>query len=255
MNAPRHQPFALVLAAHGERRGGFENESVIRLASVLAARGVANEVRYGFIKGEPTVGDALLASGLRDVFIYPLLMSEGYFAGTVLPRLIKEATAARPGLRIQVLPPLGVDPRLADLLIGEVSNAARARDVPAEQVTVVLCAHGSTKDPASRQAAEKVADAATKRQRFAGVRLALLEEPPALDAVVRQIVGPTAVVGLFVGDGLHGGIDVPALVAQASRADVLFAGNVGTFAGLADVVAAAVRRAALRTAYYGDPAD
>ncbi|MCC6888530.1 MAG: hypothetical protein IT536_08360, partial [Hyphomicrobiales bacterium] len=201
------------------------------------------------------VEDAILACGLRDIFIYPLLMSDGYFASAVLPRLIKEAAAARPGLRIQNLPPLGVDPRLADLLIGEVSNAARARGVPAEHVTVVLCAHGSTKDPASRQAAEKVADAATKRQRFAGVRLALLEEPPALDAVVREVAGPAAVVGLFVGDGLHGGIDVPALVAQSGRADVLFAGNVGAFAGLAEVVAAAVRRATLRTAFYGDPTD
>lgn len=253
LNVIRAGSFALLLAAHGERRLGLENEGAARLAATLTTRNVAAEISCGFIKGEPTVTQAILACNLHEIFVYPLLLSDGYFARVLLPRMIGEAMVVRPELRIQQLPPLGVDPRFADLVIGQVSAVAQASGIVTDVLTIILCAHGSTKDTASRQAAERVASGVAKRRRFADVRLAFLEEPPVLDAVITESSGPVVVVGLFVGEGLHGGADVPELIARAGRRGAIFAGNVGTFPGLADVVAAAVRRATLRATFLKGP--
>jgi hypothetical protein len=72
------------------------------------------------------------------------------------------------------------------------------------------------------------------------VRPAFLEEPPYLDQTVTP--APAVVIGLFAGEGLHGGGDAPHLVAELARADLAFAGNVGGFEALTAVIAAAIRR-------------
>lgn len=79
--------------------------------------------------------------------------------------------------------------------------------------------------------------------RFGAVRAAFLEEPPALETALAAVPGPVVVVGLFAGEGLHGGADVPQLLGEIDRADVLFAGNVGTFTEIVDIVAATVSHA------------
>lgn len=243
----RGEPFALLLAGHGEQRQGAENESIVRLAATLAASNVAAEVGYGFIKGTPTIDHAILASKLQHILIYPLFMSDGYFTRVLLPQLVEEAASRKGQSSVQFLPPFGLDPQLADLVIRYAASVAEARNLGLEQTTIILCAHGSRSDAASRSAAKRLADDVAKRQRFADVSIALLEESPEVEAVIAENPGPIVVVGLFVGEGLHGGHDIPELVARSGRGDVIFAGNVGTFPGVQDVVAAAVRRAALRT--------
>jgi sirohydrochlorin ferrochelatase len=237
-------PFGLLLVAHGERRDGAGNEGVARLALDLARRGVAAEVGVGFIKGTPSVAETLSGFAMDDVVVYPLFLADGYFTRRRLPQLIAgghEASAVRP--RVRVLPPLGIDPVLVDLVAEKARQTAAAAHMSAEVVTLVLLAHGTPRDPASRQAAELMARRLAARGLFCGVCSAFLEEPPSLAQVLDGIPGPVVVVGLFAGEGLHGGDDAPQLVRQAGRAEVVFAGNVGAFAGIADVIAAAVRRA------------
>ncbi|MDQ2081342.1 CbiX/SirB N-terminal domain-containing protein [Xanthobacteraceae bacterium Astr-EGSB] len=237
-------PFALLLAAHGERRDGAGNEGVARLAVDLAGRGLAAEVGIGFIKGTPSIAETLAGFATGEVVVYPLFLSDGYFARRRLPQLIEsgqEASAAR--RRVHVLPPLGVDPALVDLVADEARRTADSAHMAAAAVTLVLLAHGTPRDPASRQAAEVMVQRLAATRRFYDVCPAFLEEPPSLAQALDRISGPVVVVGLFAGEGLHGGDDAPQLVREAVRADVVFAGNVGTFTGIADVIAAAVRRA------------
>jgi sirohydrochlorin ferrochelatase len=237
-------PIALLLAAHGERRDGAGNAGVARLALDLAGRGLAAEVGVGFIKGTPSIAETLAGFTTGEVVVYPVFLADGYFTRRRLPQLIEsgqEASAAR--RRVRVLPPLGVDPSLADLVAEEARRSAEAAHMAAEAVTLVLLAHGTPRDAASRQAADILAQRLAARNRFYGVRSAFLEEPPSLAQVLDGISGPVVVIGLFAGEGLHGGDDAPQLVREAGRTDIVFAGNVGTFTGLADVVAAAIRRA------------
>ena len=47
-------------------------------------------------------------------------------------------------------------------------------------------------------------------------------------------------VGLFAGEGLHGREDVARLMAVLQRRDIAFAGNVGAWPEIVDIVAAAI---------------
>src|SRR6267154_2459087 len=75
--------FGLLLAAHGERRMDADNAGVARLARSLADKGVAVEIGFGFIKGSPPVDEAIGALSSRDVVVYPLFLSDGYFTRVV----------------------------------------------------------------------------------------------------------------------------------------------------------------------------
>ena len=56
--------FALLLAAHGERKDGAMNIGVARLAAALQRRAIAEEVGIGFVKGAPSIAE-ICASAAR----------------------------------------------------------------------------------------------------------------------------------------------------------------------------------------------
>lgn len=226
----------MLLAAHGERRPGAGNEGVFRMADTLAARGL--EVAVGFISGVPTIGAALQALTADRVLVYPLFASNGYFTRDRLVQILDEANEA--GRSIEMLTPLGLDPGLPRLLIEQASDAARRAGLVPDACTVVLLAHGSQRNPASRQSTESLARAIDRLGVFRKAEIAFLEELPSLDDAIAAVEGPAVVVGVFSGEGLHGAKDAPGLVARLGRADVVFAGIMGTAPGIADLVAQAV---------------
>jgi sirohydrochlorin ferrochelatase len=240
--AVSRRPFGLLLAAHGERRTDADNGAVVRLARTLADKGVAAEIGFGFIKGSPTVDEAIGALSSRDIVVYPLFLSDGYFTRIALPRLVEEARRQDAGRAIRILPPLGLEPALADVIADEAAAAAYSRvNLPAE-MSIVLLAHGSKKDQASRVAAERLADHIRQRQSSCDTRIALLEESPSLTEAIEGMSGPIVVVGLFAGEGMHGADDAKRLVAELNRDDIMLIGPVGTFAGIETVIVSAVTR-------------
>jgi sirohydrochlorin ferrochelatase len=104
---------------------------------------------------------------------------------------------------------------------------ASAADLEVRATTVLLVAHGSSKDDASRQAALAVATEIEREGRFAGVETAFLEEPPFLDEALRTVPGPAVVIGLFVGEGMHGGEDLPRAVERCGRDEVVLGEPLG----------------------------
>jgi sirohydrochlorin cobaltochelatase len=237
---PPLRDFALLLAAHGERRDGAGNDGVAQLALDLSRRNVAGEIGVGFIKGVPAIDETMRAFASPAVLVYPLFLSDGYFNRVRLPQLLAKARASR---MVRVLDPLGLDPLLVDIVVERARAAARDAAFAAEDAMIVLLAHGSSSDPASRQSTERMARRIGEPARFVAVRAAFLEEPPSLAEAVGSFAGPVVVVGLFAGEGRHGAADVPQLVRELGRDRVVFAGNIGVFSGLADLVAAAVVRA------------
>ena len=237
--------FALLLAAHGERRDGAGNDGVAQLAADLARRNVAGEVAVGFIKGIPAIDEAVRALASATVLVYPLFLSDGYFNRVRLPQLLAKAGGSR---RVRVLDPLGLDPSLVAIVADQARAAARDAGFEETQTMVALLAHGSSSDPASHQATEQMALRLGRQARFLAVRSAFLEEPPSLAEAVGSFAGPVVVVGLFAGEGLHGAADLPQLVRELGRDRIAFAGNIGAFAGLSDLVAAAVMRASTQGA-------
>jgi sirohydrochlorin ferrochelatase len=174
-----------------------------------------------------------------DIIIYPLFASDGYFTRKRLPELLAADAADK---NIRVLPPLGLDPGLADVILRHVARCADANGFSCAEARIVLLAHGSRHDPASRQAAQALAEPVRRRGGLRSVDVALLDEPPSLRQALVGQDGPVIVVGLFCGDGLHGREDVPRQIEEIGRTDVFFAGNIGQFAEVTELVAAAVSR-------------
>lgn len=234
--------FALLLAAHGERRPGADNEGALKLASALAERSAASVVEVGFLKGSPSIAEAVQRLSGCDLLVYPLFLADGYFTRKLLPRQLEEAGAFGGGRATCLLPPLGLDPALADLTLEQASAAAISQGWPSYRTNLVLLAHGSSNNPASRLATEQMAATLAVHAVFARVRVAFLEELPSLKDAVAQLSEPVVVVGLFAGEGMHGGDDVPQLIAEIGRSDVVSAGNIGGFAALPDIIADTIRR-------------
>jgi sirohydrochlorin cobaltochelatase len=238
-----HEPATgLLLAAHGERNDGAVNAGMVRLAATLRSRGVAAEVAIGFIKGQPSVDAAMRALRCKHVLVYPLFLSAGYFTRVRLPQLLECSLGREHQRNVHILPPLGLAPALAGVIARRLLAAAWRSAIAPKEACVVLLAHGSTTDPASRIAAEKVAAKVQRPGLFRNVRAALLEESPTLTEVVSHLSPPILVFGLFAGDGLHGGGDAPRLVEELGRTGVVFAGTLADLDGVADVVAASLAR-------------
>ena len=182
MNAVGHR-FGALIAAHGGRDvDRRSNKSIFSLAGKVAALIGDVQVGVGFVSGVPAIGDAIAALAAQNVIVYPLFMADGYFGQTVLNRLVEEAGRGRRGGSVTVLPPLGLDPALADLAVTKAASAATSLGMSPEQVTLVLLAHGSARSRASAMAAERTAiNARAHGGLFADVRVSFLDEAPSLE--------------------------------------------------------------------------
>jgi sirohydrochlorin ferrochelatase len=237
---------ALLIAAHGERSEGATNDGVKGIAQAVCAQRLVAEVGVGFINGTPDIGDAFAALTAPRVIVYPLFASSGYFTRDRLVQLLEEANSE--SRNVEVLPPLGLDPGLPDLVLDRASQVARENGFAPEASSVILLAHGSRRNSASREATEQVARAIEGRALFRSVGIALLEERPFLDQAMALVQGPAVVVGMFSGEGMHGAGDAPRLIAELNRKDVVYAGVIGNVSGIENLVARAVAEALRRTA-------
>lgn len=233
----------LLLLAHGERLDGQSNDGVTRLAADLAGRKLADETCVGFLSGTPPIAQALPTLTARRILAYPLFMADGHFLRIATRALLEAAGAEEPARAVTILPPLGAEPALADLVAAKAEAAARAQGLAPARTTLILVAHGSKRYDASRLATEAVADRLRTGARFAAVANAYLEEPPALGEALASHPGPAVVVGMFVGHGLHARIDLPRLLASLPDRRLAFAGHAGGWREIADVVANGLQRA------------
>jgi sirohydrochlorin ferrochelatase len=242
MGEPKRPPqVAVLVAAHGERTPGAQNENARRVAQALSERGLVAEVGTGFISGQPSIADALGALTSPRIMVYPLFASSGYFSRDRLVQLLDEGN--RQGREVELLTPLGLDQGMPDFIIARAKDVARDHGFVPEASTVMLLAHGSRRNAASREAAEWVAREVESRGVFHNVRIALLEEHPFVRDAADGVAEPIVVVGLFSGEGLHGARDAPKLIAALARQDVAYAGVVGSMAGIEALVVCAVERA------------
>ena len=177
---------------------------------------------------EGVVERAVAACEARPLLVLPLLFSDGFFFGQRLKPHI-----SGPGLTLA--PPLALwrsfAPFLADnLALRTISHAADPR--------VVLVAHGSKQTGRSAACARLVAQA--MQARYGRIEAAFLEEEPFANDVIARTEQPWAAVGLFFGDGMHGGEDFDVLVSTAKHRPVA-AFTVGELPGLPGLVAAEAR--------------
>lgn len=227
---------AVVLAAHGERGGDMKNASLHALVGTLLTQGTFKSVGGGVLNGTPSLGDALAtarASGAKQILVYPLFMSDGYFVDTKLPEEISAAGCE--GLA-KVMAPLGSDDELVALMLRRAAVLARDERMSPANTRLLVVGHGSKSGkPASAAATKRFAGSLRGRGVFRTIDVAYLEEAPLLADVLKASDQTTIVLGYFFAPGLHAAEDVPNALAQ-SGADAIYAGAVGGDVAVGDVI-------------------
>src|SRR3982751_2438959 len=80
---------ALLIVGHGSTVNPHSSEPSLAQAAAIRRREIFAEVACCFWKEEPSLRDALLFfqdRTIREVFVVPNFISEGYFTQTVIPR-------------------------------------------------------------------------------------------------------------------------------------------------------------------------
>lgn len=233
--APATEPRAALIVAHGSPSAPERPEAELSaLADRVAARLPGWTVRGATLAGRGTLEAALDMLGNQRLLIYPLFMSDGWFVGRELPRRIGALCDGS----LAMLSPLGLDPALHALCLDCMRHAASERDLPLEQTTVLLAAHGSPSDPRPREAAEKAARFIAVAGPFRAVRVGFVDEAPYL-AEAARLNGPALCLPFFAGRAGHVDVDLPRALAEAN-----FPGSilepVGTRPEIARIVTAAL---------------
>lgn len=197
---------ALITLAHGSR----DPRSAATIKELVAeTRKLRPDLRIeaAFLElSKPDFGkvvDRLVARGVEEIVVVPLLLSNAYHAKVDVPRAAALASARHPGLQIRVADILGLEPRFLDVLDRRLRDAlkdARVRELDA----LVLAAAGSS-DPLANQAVARLARVWGARHKLPVTAAFASSAPPATGEAVRAFRAQgrrhVAVASMFLAPG------------------------------------------------------
>jgi sirohydrochlorin cobaltochelatase len=246
----------LLIVGHGSTVNADSSAPTWAHTFEIRRRGIFREVQCAFWKEEPSLRDALLFFGddsIREVYIVPNFISEGYFTETVVPRgldLDGAVTERATGQIWKYCAPVGSHPRVTELLLKRAKEVAPSLE-PTETALLIV-AHGTDLNENSAVAAKREAERIRARGEFAAVLNAYMEEPPLVADWDKITTAPNViVVPFFVSDGLHSYEDIPQLLGierqdgsgfarknphHLRRRDLYYANAIGADARFADII-------------------
>ena len=208
---------ALLIVGHGSTVNPESSVPTLRLGAEIRRREIFSEVACCFWKEEPSLRDALLFFAdetIRDVYVVPNFISEGYFTRTVIPReleLTASETRRESGQVWRYCKPAGSHERMSELLLQRAREVALG--VPEKETTLLVVGHGTSLNDNSAAAAKHQAEIIRALDRYAAVLNVYMEEPPLVsDWLKLTRTRNVVVVPFFVSDGLHSDEDIPALL-------------------------------------------
>jgi sirohydrochlorin cobaltochelatase len=157
---------------------------------------------------------------IREIYIVPNFISEGYFTQTVVPRELElngRITKRSNGQVWKYRDPVGNHRMMTDLLLHRAREIAP--DIPESDTTLLIVAHGTDLNENSAVAAKREAEKIRALGKYAAVLNVYMEEPPLVSdwrklTKTRHVV----VVPFFISDGLHSYEDIPVLLGIAVAA-------------------------------------
>ena len=279
MNAENLSDAVLVVLGHGTELNENSAAPVFQHAAELRRRNIFREVREAFWKQEPQIKDVLAAVFAPRIFIAPLFISEGWFAGKVIPRelgfedtppMSHFAKCDNRHASLFYCNPVGTHDSMTKVILSRAAEVVKQFPFPRapknSETTLFIAGHGTEKHENSRRAIERQVELTRAIKIYADVRAIFLEEHPRIDesyslAQTKNMI----VVPFFISDGLHTQEDIPVLLGEAKRIVeqriaagqpvwrnptekngklVWYSSAVGTAPLLADVILERVREAA-----------
>src|SRR5207248_7180315 len=148
---------ALLIVGHGSTVNPDSSAPTLAHAAEIRRRKIFAEVACAFWKEEPSLRDALFLfdpKPIREVYVVPNFISEGYFTQTVIPRELElngRITKRSSGQIWKYCEPVGNHPSITDLLL------RRAQEISPEdpaKTSLLIVAHGTDLNENSAAAAK-----------------------------------------------------------------------------------------------------
>ena len=213
---------ALLIVGHGSTINPDSSVPTMAHAAAIRQRGLFQEVSCAFWKEEPSLRDARILfdpATIREVFVVPNFISEGYFTETVIPRELKlegPVTRRNNGQIWKYCAPVGSNPAMTEMLLRRAQTIAPG--VAPSQTTLLIVGHGTDLNEKSAVAAKREAEAIARRGAYAVVLNTYMEEAPLVSDWKELTSTPNVVVvPFFISDGLHSYEDIPVLLGIAER--------------------------------------
>jgi len=208
---------ALLIVAHGSTVNPDSSAPTLAQATKIRQRKVFADVAYAFWKEEPSLRDALFLfdpESVREVYVVPNFISEGYFTQTVIPRELElngSITKRSSGQVWKYCEPVGNHSMMTELLMKRARDIAP--DVDPAETSLLIVAHGTDLNENSAVAAKREAEKIRALGKYASVLNAYMEEPPLVSDWQKLTRTPNVVVvPFFISDGLHSYEDIPRLL-------------------------------------------
>ena len=213
---------ALLIVGHGSTVNSDSSPPTLTHAAEIRRRKLFAEVGCAFWKEEPSLRDALFLfdpESIREVYVVPNFISEGYFTQTVVPRelgLNGRMTKRPDGQAWKYCEPVGNHPLMTDLLLRRAHEIASG--IPESETSLLIVAHGTDLNENSAAAAKREAEKIRALGKYAAVLNAYMEEAPLVsDWQKLTKTANVIVVPFFISDGLHSYEDIPRLLGIASK--------------------------------------
>jgi sirohydrochlorin cobaltochelatase len=253
---------ALLIVGHGSTVNPDSSVPTLAHAAEIRRREIFADVACAFWTEEPSLRDAIFLFDpgfIREVYVVPNFISEGYFTQTVIPRELElngRKTTRSNGQVWKYCEPVGNHPMMTELLLQRAREVAPG--ISESETTLLIVAHGTDLNENSAVAAKREAERIRSIGCYAEVLNIYMEQAPRV-AEWRKLTSTTnvVVVPFFISDGLHSYEDIPILLGIAkegltvNRSKVFrsnpykidnrllfYASSIGTESRLADVVLA-----------------
>jgi sirohydrochlorin cobaltochelatase len=225
VSSVRSEDSALLIVAHGSTVNPDSSAPTLEHAAEIRRREIFADVECAFWKEEPSLRDALFLfdpESIREVYVVPNFISEGYFTQTVIPRELElngQTTKRSNGQIWKYFEPVGNHPMMTKLLLKRARDVAP--DVDPSETSLLIVAHGTDLNENSAVAAKREAEKIRALCKFAEVLNVYMEEPPLVsDWLKLTKTRNVVVVPFFVSDGLHSYEDIPRLIGIVVAAGV-----------------------------------
>lgn len=225
VNAEQFQDATLIVLGHGTTLNENSAAPVLQHVAALRQRGLFAAVREAFWKQDPQIKAVLAEIKTPRVFIVPLMISEGYFAGEVIPRELGLDAGYRlrtTDYELIYTKPVGTHPSMTNVLLARAQGVVEQFPFPRapkpRDITLFIAGHGTERSVQSRVAIERQVELIRAQNLYADVRAVYMDEDPRIEgcqatAATRNIV----VVPFFISDGLHTTEDIPVLLGEPER--------------------------------------
>ena len=111
---------ALILVDHGSRFPGANDMLLDVVEMVKRLSGLTRVYPAHMELAEPSIRQAFeqaVSEGATAVVVHPYFLSPGRHSTTDIPRMVEEAAAAFPGVEHCVTAPLGVHPKIGEVVL------------------------------------------------------------------------------------------------------------------------------------------